>query len=183
MHYKLGRLTLPQGGNHARILINLCYGYAFAALNVTQSNSWNTTNYTLEINLHSSNGYKVLQSNGSYTYYVSSRCLDTGSVNDSMLYLTSPGIFYNGYVVASSPYTKPMDVYLAMTDDPLNKIFVWIKSWPANGRPLYQVTQSAGTFEASTDALAYVPSNGWSKLDIYQNTLTRIYKNPNNAMP
>ena len=50
-----------------------------------------------------------------------------------------------------------------------------------HGRPLIQVTQTAGSFTATPDIIQQnMPFDGYTRLDMYSNTLTHIYRNPSN---
>ena len=57
------------------------------------------------------------------------------------------GIFYNGFVNATTTFPMPFGVYLACTLDPLNKVDIWVKSHPCHGVPLVEIMQTAGSFE------------------------------------
>ena len=88
-------------------------------------------------------------------------------------------IYYNGFVVVSSPFVRPLGIYLALVpSNPQNQVDVWIHSHPWHSRPLVQVVQSAGSFSRSFDEADAMPLNGYSKLDMYTNTLTQMYKIP-----
>ena len=100
-------------------------------------------NYKLEINLYSSNG----SINPSYTggfpavpYLGSSRVVDpeSRSLSTDVNYWIN-GIFYNGFVHATTVFPTPLGVYLACTVDPLNKVDIWVKSWPWHGVPLVEI--------------------------------------------
>ena len=172
-YYKLGTLTLPQGGHQAIIQVNLCYAYNFNPGNITNVSQWYLQNYQLNINLYSGNG-KML--NGALVG--ASRAVDPGSGGTNTAIYTAGGIFHNGYVVVSTPFTTPLTVLLGLTTDSLNTVDVWIQSYPLHGVPLVQVTQTAGYFtRAFPVPFASMPLWGWTMLDIYSNTLTQIYKN------
>ena len=141
-NYRLGVLTLPQGGHQAHIKVSLCAGY-----NVTTSSSYSLgyriSNYVLEIHLYSGNGGLV---NGVPTG--SARAFDPLTTGGSLP--ANPfGFFYSGYCLCTSPHTTPLSVYLGFVPgDPLNKVEVWILSYAWHGVPLIEVAQTAGIFES-----------------------------------
>ena len=93
-------------------------------------------------------------------------------------------LYYNGYAVMTSPFTVALDVYLApFPTDAKNKVDIWIKSFPFHGKPLIQVSQSEGSFSISSVMQDSIPLEGYTRLDAYSNTLTRVYRNPNNDYP
>jgi hypothetical protein len=89
-------------------------------------------------------------------------------------------IYHNGFVVTTSPFVNPLGAFLApVPSDPQNNVDIWIRSYMWHGRPLIQVSQTAGSFTATTDVNQQnMPLDGYIKLDMYSNTLTQIYRNP-----
>jgi hypothetical protein len=181
VYYKLGTLTLPQGGHHAIITMSLNYGYNISS-GINQYVD-RIQNYKLEINLYSSNG----SINPSYTggfpavpYLGSSRVVDpeSRSLSTDVNYWIN-GIFYNGFVHATTVFPTPLGVYLACTVDPLNKVDIWVKSWPWHGVPLVEIKQTAGSFDKTFGWNGTIPLRGWCQLDMYQTSLINVYTNPN----
>jgi hypothetical protein len=171
--YKIGTLTLPQGGHQAIVQVNLCYGFNTSpGTNVAE---WNMQNYQLNINLYSSNGGFTSQG-----YVGSSRAVDPGSGGtDPANYLN--GIFHHGFVNCISPWTRPLDCYLGyVASDPLNKVDVWIRSYAWHGVPLIQATQTAGSWSRSFNKLDNIPLTGYIQLDMFQTALPILKKNRNN---
>ena len=156
-YYKIGALTLPQNGNQAVIQVNLCYGYNFNPLSVTNLADYNIQNYKLDIHLYSANGSR----NASGTYFGSSRSVDPGSGAFNAIYYTT-GIFHNGFVVSTSPLVKPLGVLLGRTSDPLNSVDIWIQSYMWHGKPLIQVSQSDGSFTKNFSQLNAMPLTGYA---------------------
>ena len=115
---------------------------------------------------------------------VNSRAVYPVSLGSSPTRYSDPnyGLYYNGFVIVSSPFVRPPGFYLApVPSNPQNQVDVWIHSLPWHGRPLVQVVQSEGSFTQSSDDGAAMPLNGYIKLDMYMNTLTQIYENPWNS--
>jgi hypothetical protein len=161
--YRLGTLTLPQGGHQAILNINLCYGFNLGTS--LKSSQVKVSNYQLTMNLYSSNG-------------------SSSVIVDPLTYPNYPpssGIYHHGFVQCTSPYVSPLACYLGLTNDPQNKVDVWIQSYQYHGYPLIQVSQSAGTFDATTTQIlpAMGSSNGAVRLDMITNLPTFLYKNPN----
>jgi hypothetical protein len=175
-YYKLGTLTLPQGGNQAIIQINLCCGYNLNSTSLPNLFNYYLQNYQVNINLYSSNG--AVNINGKY--FGSSRSVDPGSGGTNQNYYKT-GIFHNGFVNIISPFVNPCKVYLGLTSDPLNNIDIYIKSSAYHGVPLINVSQSNGSFTKDFAQLDALPLTGYIQLDSYQNTLTKLYKNPYNV--
>ena len=74
-----------------------------------------------------------------------------------------------------------MGFYLALVRmDPKTQVDVGIHSQQWHGRPLVQVVQTDGSFTMSSENSADMPLNGYIRLDVYTNTLTRIYEIPDN---
>jgi hypothetical protein len=158
-YVKLITLTLPSGGNHARIQVNLCDGFQISASNppkVADTSSL-IQNYTLDIHLYSSGGTSSLAFNAN------SNTTGNGS-----------SCYHNGYVVATSVLYKPLGVYLVPNPlDATNTVDVWIGTYGYYGKPLITVAQTAGTYTQSTTTAASLPNYGWVKLNVY--TATLIY--------
>jgi hypothetical protein len=114
-------------------------------------------------------------------YFGTSRSVDQGSGGLNFIHYNR-GIFHNGYVSVTSPLVKPLAVLLGLTNDCLNTVDVWIQSYMWHGQPLIEASQSVGTFSRTFTQLDSMPLTGYTKLDMYQNTLTRIYKNPHNLL-
>ena len=51
--FKLGRLTLPNGGHHATITVNACHGWNVNA-GLINSKDYNISNYQMTAHIHSS---------------------------------------------------------------------------------------------------------------------------------
>ena len=161
--YRLGTLNLPQGGHQAVLTINLCYGYNVG--DNVNSSKVKVTNYQLSINLYSSNG-------------------SSSVIVDPLTYTGNPpssGIYHHGFVQCTSPYISPLACYLGLTSDPQNKVDVWVQSYQYHGKPLIQVSQSAGSFDPTTTQTlpAMASSNGAVRLDMITNLPTFLYKNSN----
>ena len=110
-----------------------------------------------------------------------SRAVDPGSLGTSRgRYIDNNcSIYYNGFIVVTSPFVRPLGIYLAsVPSNPQNRVDVWVHSHPWHSRPLVQVVQSAGSFNQSFDDANAMRLNGYIKLDMYMNTLTQIYINP-----
>jgi len=164
--YKLGTLTLPQGGHQAQINLNLCYGYNISSgINAAQ---YKIQNYQLCINIYSSNG-------------ACSRKVDPSSfipINDQVYNRT--GIYYSGYVNVVSSFTNPLAVFMGLTTNPTNTVDIWMASYPWHGIPLVQVSQTAGSFDKSFLQYNSMPQTGWVAFDMIACTATYLYKNSNN---
>ena len=169
-YYKLGRLNLPIDGHQAVITINLCYGF-----NVNNSGlnfaGYQIQNYEMKIHLYSSTQW-------------TSRAVDFRSLGSdpSRYFNTNYTLFHNGFVVTTSPFVTPLGAFLALVPSiPQNNVEIWIRSYMYHGRPLIQVSQTAGSFTATTDVNQQnMPLDGYIKLDMHSNTLTQIYRNPSN---
>ena len=111
-----------------------------------------------------------------------SRAVDPGSLGvPGAVRYNDPtySLFYNGFVVATSPFITPLGFYLApVPGNPLNQVDIWIHSPRWHGKPLVQVVQTAGSFTKSSNNAAAMPQDGYIKVDMYINTLTQIYKKP-----
>ena len=109
----------------------------------------------------------------------SARAFDPGSTNGGAYAI---GIFYSGYVVATTPHATPLYVDLGfVASDPLNQVDVYICSYAWHGNPLVSVQQSAGYFDQSTAGkFVSVPNPGVTNMDMYLNTLTSYDRNVNN---
>ena len=128
-------------------------------------------NYEIKIHLYSSTPQH-------------SRAVDSGShgTNTSRYLDPNYSIYHNGFAVVTSPFVNPLGIYLVpVPSDPQNNIDIWIMSYMYHGYPLIQVSQTAGSFTATTDVNQQnMPFDGYIKLDMYSNTLTQIYRNPDN---
>ena len=167
--FKLGTLNMPNGGHHAVINFNACYGYGVAhGLN---SPSYSIQNYQMTAHIYSST-------------LTTSRSVFNGTLgfNDPRHLNPDYSIYYNGFVVVTSPLITPLGMYLApVPTNPTNQVDVWVRSYPWHGQPLIQVVQSEGTFtRAPAIENDFIPYDGWIALDMYSNTLTQIYRNPEN---
>ena len=166
-YYKLGRLNLPIDGHQAVITINLCYGFNATNHGVNFS-GYNIQNYEMKIHLYSSTSW-------------SSRSVFPGSLGNDPSRYNDPNnsIYHNGFVVTTSPFVNPLGVFLApVPSDPQNNVDIWFRSYMWHGRPLIQVTQTAGSFTATTDVNQQnMPRDCYIQLDMYSNTLTQIYRN------
>ena len=104
-----------------------------------------------------------------------------GSSSPSLYSNVNYSLFHSGFVVTTSPFIAPLGVYLSpVPTENLYNVDVWIHSLPYHAVPLIQVSQADGYF--TKDFVDYVdmPLAGFVKLDMYANTLTRIYRNPRN---
>jgi hypothetical protein len=114
-----------------------------------------------------------------------SRAVFPGSLGNA----TSPdygdnnySICYNGFVIVSPPNLMPLGFYLApVPSNPKNEVDVWINTQQWHGQPLVQVVQTGGSFTPSSDNSLSMPLTGYIQLDIYANTLTQVYRKPNNS--
>ena len=89
-------------------------------------------------------------------------------------------LYYNGFVVATTPFITPLEFYLApVPGDQPSQVEIWIHLPRWHGQPLVQVVQTAGSFTKSSANSACMPQNGYIELDMCVSTLTEIYKNPN----
>jgi len=174
--YRLGTLTLPQNGHQAIISANLCFGYNIG--NGAQSTQFRLQNYQLHINIYSSNGY----TQGGGFLAGTSRAVDPGTYDGFNPASPKPyyGIFHNGFVNCFSPYVSPLGCYLGLTKDCLNKVDIWIDSYAYHGCPLVQVSQTAGSFDTSTQVqVSNLPTTGTIKLDMITYMPLFLYQNPN----
>ena len=176
-YYRLDTLNLPQGGHQAEIKVNLCYGYNISS--GISARQYKIQNYQLSINIYSSNGYRLPNPGTQIPYLGSSRTEDSNSFVNGTL-PSVYGIFYSGFVNAISPFTTPLGVYMGTTSDPLNKVDIWIQSYPWHGQPLVQVSQTTGSFSYNFSQQFALPNTGLIKLDMIQCTPTFLYKNINN---
>ena len=140
------------------------------------SSSYRIQNYELSIHIYSGNGGL----NGQWVVG-SARAFDPGSTGGGAS-TYAIGIFYSGYVVATTPHATPLHVYLGfVASDPLNQVDVYICSYAWHGNPLVSVQQSAGYFDQSTAGkFVNIPNPGVTKMDMYLNTLTSYDRNVNN---
>jgi hypothetical protein len=69
---------------------------------------------------------------------------------------------------------------MGTTSDPLNKVDIWIQSYPWHGQPLVQVSQTTGSFSYNFSQQFALPNTGLIKMDMIQCTPTFLYKNVNN---
>jgi hypothetical protein len=168
--YKIGRLNLPSDGHQAVITINLCYGFNVNAIGLNNA-AYLIQNYEMKVHLYSST---TSHSRSVDPFHWELIPLDISNTDYS--------IFHNGFVVVTSPFVSPLGVYLAsVPSDPQNNVDIWIRSYMFHGYPLIQVSQTAGSFTPTTNVInGSMPLQGYIKLDMYSNTLTQIYQNPNN---
>ena len=128
-------------------------------------------NYEMTIHLYSSTQWHA-------------RTVDFGSLGyDQTRYLNNNySIYHNGFVVVTSPFVIPLGVYLApVPSDPQNNVDIWFRSYMWHGRPLIQVSQTAGSFTATNNINQQnMPLDGFIRLDLYSNTLTNLYRNLDN---
>ena len=113
-----------------------------------------------------------------------SRAVDPGSSGVDAARYNDPtySLYYNGFVVATTPFITPLGFYLApVPGNPTSQVDIWIHSPKWHGQPLVQVVQTAGSFTKSSANSALMPLNGYIKLDMYVNTLTQIYNNLDNS--
>ena len=106
-----------------------------------------------------------------------SRTVDPGSLGGSPVRYSDPNysLYYNGFVIVSSPFVRPLGIYLApVPSNPKNQTDVWVHSYPWHGRPLVQVVQSEGNCTQSYHDGAAMPLHGYIKLDMFMNTLSQI---------
>ena len=92
-------------------------------------------------------------------------------------------LLHSGFVVVTSAQYLPMagSVFLSsVPNDPRNNVDIWYYSYESPSSLLLKVTQISGNFTPSNTASASMPSIGWTRLDMYQNNLTQIYKNQYN---
>ena len=166
--YKLGRLNLPNGGNQATITINACNGYGTNSEGLKNSFRYYIPNYQMTTHIYSTTAFESISvSQGSF-----------GSANDRY-FDENYSLFYNGFVVVSSPSIRPLGFYLApVPSDPLNQVDIWFHSLRWHGRPLVQVLQSEGSFTQSFENSPQMPLDGYLQLDMYANTFTELYKSP-----
>ena len=176
-YFKLGTLNLPNGGNHAVINFNACFGYGVAGS--INSPSYQIQNYQMTAHIYSSTPATSRQ------VFVGSLGLNSSRYDDP-----NNSIYYSGFVVVTSPLVTPLGMFLApVPSDPTNKVDVWVRSLPWHGQPLIQVVQSEGTFTRATFTPGfydppieadYMPLDGYIQLDMYSHTLTQIYRNVEN---
>ena len=110
-----------------------------------------------------------------------SRSVLQGSLgsNNSRYFDDNYSLFYNGFVVVSSPSIRPLGFYLALVpSDPLNQVDIWFHSLRLHGRPLVQVLQAEGSFTQSFENRLDMPLDGYIKVEMYANTVTELYKSP-----
>ena len=163
-YYKLCTLTLPQGGNQARITCLLCNYFALNTTGTINQAAIAPQNYVLDINIYSSNGYTnagVLS--GASTIVTSNT---SGQ--------TSYGCFYGGHVVCNTPSAAPLGAYLVPNNSsPLTMVDVYILSYQSHGVPLVSISMSAGSYSGlNTAPVAILPTTGYVKLNQYKVTMT-----------
>ena len=126
--WQLGRLSLPNDGHHAVITVNACNGWNLnfrSGLSGENFNGYNITNYQMTAHIYSSTPN-------------TSRAVDPGSLGvPGAVRYNDPtySLFYNGFVVATSPFITPLGFYLApVPGNPLNQVDIWIHSprWHGN---------------------------------------------------
>ena len=109
------------------------------------------------------------------------RSVSQGSLgsDNSRYFDENYSLFYNGFVVVSSPSIRPLGFYLANApSDPLHQVDIWFHSLHWHGRPPVQVHQSEGSFTQSFENRIDMPLDGYTKLDMYAHPLTELYKSP-----
>ena len=131
------------------------------------STDYNITNYQMTAHIYS-------------TVPWNSRSVFPETLGSTSIHTDSNySIYYNGSVVVSSPFVRPLAFYLAaVPSNPQNQVDIWIHSPPWHARPLVQVVQYEGSFTKSFGEGAAMPSDGYIKLDMHTNTLTQVYQNP-----
>ena len=89
-----------------------------------------------------------------------SRSVLQGSLgsNNSRYFDENYSLFYNGFVVVSTPWIIPEGFYLVLVPmDPNNQVNVWIHSHHWHGYPLGQVVQIDGSFTMESESSAAMP--------------------------
>jgi hypothetical protein len=186
-YYHLCTLFLPQGGNQARITVNLLNDYRMNtagpglqptlkqryAVYSTSTNTWTNPpqNIMMEINIYSSNGSQptaTTYAGGSNACYAGSA--PTGSILDIN------GVFWGGYATYTGALQNTnFAVLLApSTSDILNYVDVWMYGAPNMGIPLATVVQTAGSVSNLIQTGAYAPlsvatppASGYLKLPLF----------------
>ena len=78
---------------------------------------------------------------------------DAGRYNDPTY-----SLYYNGFVVATTPFITPLGFYLApVPRNPKNPVDIWIHSPKWHGQPLVQAVQTAGSLTKSSNNSALMP--------------------------
>ena len=155
-NYRIGTLHLPQNGHQARIRVNLCAGYNISTTGGC-SDSWRIQNYELNIYIYSSNGNLL---NGAYVG--SARGFDAGTAGETSSASYAIGLYYSGYVTATTPHTTPLNCYIGFVPtNPLGSLDIWMESYAWHGVPLIEVSQTDGSFDKTTATKAVnIPQTG-----------------------
>ena len=75
-----------------------------------------------------------------------------GNANDPRYNQYEYSIYYNGFVIVSTPWIIPEGFYLApVPTDPKNQVDVWFHPQQFHGQTLVQVVQSDGSFAKSSE--------------------------------
>ena len=148
-YFKLGTLNLPNGGHHAVINFNACFGYGVAS-GINQ-HAYQIQNYQMTAHIYSSTN------NTSRSVFVGSLGLDSSRYNDP-----NNSIYFSGFVVVTSPLITPLGMFLApVPTDPTNKVYVWVRSYAWHGQPLIQVVQGEGSFTRASVEAGFIPLDGY----------------------
>jgi len=101
--FKLGRLNLPSDGYHAIIHVNACYGWNIHNDGILNTSYYNMNNFQMTAHI-----YSLVPWN--------SRAVDPGSLGTSRgRYIDNNySIYYNGFVVITSPFVRPPGFYLTL---------------------------------------------------------------------
>ena len=169
---------MPNGGNHAVIDCNACFGYGVAT--AINSPSYHIQNYQMTAHIYSSGWHQ------SRSVFAGSLGLDV-----SRYFNPNNSIYYSGFVVVTSPFVNALGMFLApVPTDPTYQVDVWVRSYQWHGQPLIQVVQSEGTFTRAIVGApgSYnppieadnMPLDGYIQVDMYSNTLTQIFRNQYN---
>ena len=140
----MGKLTLPQGGNHCYIKVVSCYGFSVSVDGTQNANRANPSNYVMDIYIYSSDG--------------------TASIGLEDWTAPAQGCYHYGFVQSSSIYTRGLTVFLCPDyTDPKNVCQIWMLSYKKHGKPLVIATCSGvgSSFDTSVQTVdSFLPNTG-----------------------
>jgi hypothetical protein len=143
-YYCLGKLTLPQGGNHCYLKVIACYGFSVSADGTQNGLRANPSNYVMDVYIYSSDG--------------------TASIMLENWTAPNPqGCYHFGFAQSASLYTKGLTIFICPDPtDPKNICQIWMASYRKHGKPLVLATCSGnGSFDTSIQTVdSFLPNTG-----------------------
>jgi succinate dehydrogenase hydrophobic anchor subunit len=110
-YYCLGKLTLPQGGNHCYLKVIACYGFSVSADGTQNGLRANPSNYVIDIYIYSSDG-------------TASIMLENWSAPNPQ------GCYHFGFAQSTSLYTRGIAVFICPdVTNPKNICEIWMASY------------------------------------------------------